>query len=154
MEGLQACKARRQSKTVIVQQLSGVQQGRNDTPNAGSTANSKAVITAVTPLVFTSAQTPRAPTIIAPCNQSDNTSTANVSSTTYLTTTIISTSVNMFKLPANIAITTPTRIPITHDSGNMPMNAAVRTPPTSQRCDQLLDLRVPISLSLTVAFFS
>ena len=45
-EGIQACKARTQLKTVIGQQLNGAQQEKNGSMNGAGTANSQAVITA------------------------------------------------------------------------------------------------------------
>ena len=62
-EGLQACKARTQSKTVIGQQLNGVQQG------------SKAVSTTVFAMVPASANTSKVTASIATANTANTTST-------------------------------------------------------------------------------
>ena len=151
-EGLQACKAQRQSETVISQQLNEAQQQVNHSSSGDG-------ITAAKPFVFTPAPMQDAPTL-APANTSKTHATLTMNSkpsTTAVTATIFTLTNTSALILSLTAVDTPStiseRISITHNSGNTSIKTPVYTTVTSQGCRQLLVTITYISLLLTVAFF-
>ena len=143
-EGLQACKARAQSKTVIGQQLNGVQQERNESSQGVGRTISKAGATVANPFAFTLAPVSDAAEISALVNKPTDTSRASVTlkknkSTSRKVTTTISASESMSRPTSSIK------------TGAADL---VDTPVTSHGCNQLFSFTVYISVSLTVAVSS
>ena len=100
-EGLHACKARRQSKAVIGQQLKEARKQKDDSSNGNDFMAAK-------PLAFTSGQMPDAPPIIAPDHMPANTLTTYAAFTikseqnTAAVTMAISMSANLSTATPNI----------------------------------------------------
>ena len=138
-EGLQACKARAQSKTVIEQQLNGARQHEKGLFNGTGNAHSKTAITAVKPLGFTSAPIADASLIIASAQSPFNTATT------------LTTSFKPITAAASTAMSVNMSAP-TASMVTMPVTVPVRTRVTSQGCGQLLGITVYINFMAAVVF--
>ena len=123
-EGIQACKARSQSKTVIGQQLNVAQQKGTDSSQGVGMANYKSVIAAIKTSVT-----------------SVNTSTLKSETTSIVTSA---------DTPDSVSITTSDHMLMTNTSTNIEMiyttHMSVSTSTTSQGCGKILKIIVHINL--------
>ena len=130
-EGIQACKARSQSKTVVSQQLNGAKQKDIDSSQGVDMANYKEVIAATKTSVFTSV----------------NTSTA-ISDTTSIVTSGYTTD--------NVSITTPDHMLMTNNFTDTFMtsstHASASTSITTQGLLNLLKIIIHINLWFIIIF--
>ena len=106
-EGIQACKARSQSKTVVGQQLNGAQQRGIDSSQGDGMVNSKTVIVATETFTFTPVNT-STPTLDTTSPVSSSYTPDDVSITTSAVALMINTSTNTHSThsSASKAITT------------------------------------------------
>ena len=132
-EGLRVCKARTQLKVGIGQHLNDVRKRRDGSATGSGNANYNAVHDTANMLVFTFDPLLSASPISLPVHTPVITFTDNIVSTTKGSST-----------------TTSARVTKTRNSTNMLMTVLAGTPAASQGCEQLLDIAVHISLSLTV----
>ena len=159
-EGLQACKIRAQSKTVVKQHLNDAQQESNGFFDGDNNPKSKTVSSAVKPLTFSSAQMLNALAIRTPATtfRAYGTSTTNSKPITPATIAITSTPANvslaaLVTSTANVSITPSLHISKRHSSYSVLMTALVHRLDISTGCKPVLDVTVYISLSLTATLF-
>ena len=157
-EGLQACKAQAQSKTVISQELSDVSQERNASSSGVDAANSKSVAMAAKSAASASSRMAGAPPTVVSANISTAYATSKISQQTKAdSTAIIFSPVNMSTLTPIIttvgnAITTAGHMSTTrHTSPNISTAASVGAAVKSQGCENVLDLTIYNILVLAVA---
>ena len=95
-EGIQACKARSQSKTVVGNQLNGAQQKGIDSSQGADRTNAKSIIAATKTFVFTSVNTSRpmsvTTSIVTPVYTADDVSITTSSHTSTSTHTLMTSS--------------------------------------------------------------
>ena len=130
-EGIQACKARSQSKTAISNQRNGAQQKDVDSPEATDIANYKAVIADPKTFAFT---------------------LVNTSTPMSDTTSIVTSSYT----PDNVSVTTPSRTLMSNSSTHILMTSSTHTPASTSisthGCLNLLKITVRINLLFIVIF--
>ena len=129
-EGIQACKARVQSKSIIGQQANVVQPKMNDSSDDADVIRSKAVITAANRFELTSASTPTLTSgttlVIMSANMSPNAL------------------IDMAIATDNASIPTPDLTPMVNMSSNI--NTPVHpSASTAQGCGKLLEIAAHIS---------
>ena len=150
-EGLQACKAQAQSKTVMGQELSDVSQERNESSNGVVTLHYKSVVMDGKPVTSASSRTAGAPSTIAPANVSTayTTLAMNYEPLVSAVTTRTSGPANMSTLTP---VTTPARISMNRTLPTISMQAPVKTAAPSRGFEPELDIPSFTIFLLAVAF--
>ena len=161
-EGLQACKAQAQSKTVISQELSDVSQERNASSSGVDAANSKSVAMAAKSAASASSRMAGAPPTVVSANISTAyaTSTMNYERLVAAITTRTSAPLNMTTLTAimttvEASMATSTHLTMMHNSANTFSSASVRAAVTSRAAStSQLDIAIFTSFLFAVAVCS
>ena len=154
-EGLQACKVRAHSKTIVGHQITSGQKRSNDSFDADGDVNSEAVMMGSREFAFISAAIPGERSRNAPANTSTTNTTLLIPSKPITTalTTMKSTSVNILNLSITVVDTSASpwvRIPMSQSNGLM--TASVRRQFVSRGYKGLVNIIARVGFVLTIVF--